>query len=128
MEKDTLAKQISEMIQKTIPEKANVKQVAVYGEVTAASYMIYYYVKTEGNQKWQQCYKMYQELSLSEKTLEKVFSQIAQLLRADFSDEWSNFTLLIKTSTEMPQLLFDNTDLTEGSYEHIQQWEKTYLV
>lgn len=80
------------------------------------------------NPKWHQCYKMYQELSLSEKTLEKVFSQIAQLLRANFSDEWSNFTLLMKTGVEMPELMSDNTDLTEDSYEHTPQWKKTYLV
>lgn len=123
-----LAKQISEIVQQTIPEEVKVEQIAVYGEVTAASYMIYYYAKTAEEQKWYQCYKIYRDLRLSEKNLEKAFSQIAQLLRENASGEWSNFTLLMKNSTGTPELLFDNTDLTEGSYEHMQQWEKAYLV
>lgn len=128
MQKDMLAKQISEIVQQTIPEEVKVEQIAVYGEVTAASYMIYYYAKTAEEQKWYQCYKIYRDLRLSEKNLEKAFSQIAQLLRENASGEWSNFTLLMKNSTGTPELLFDNTDLTEGSYEHMQQWEKAYLV
>lgn len=128
MQKNMLAQQISETIQQTIPKEVTVEQVAVYGEVTAASYMIYYYVKTEEDQKWSQCYKIYRERSLSEKPLEKAFSEIAQLLRDNTSGEWSNFTLIVKSSVETPELLFDNTDLAEGSYEHMQQWEKAYLV
>lgn len=128
MRKELLAKQISEIIQKTIPEDVKVTQIAVYGQVTAVSYMIYYYVKQAGTQDWDQCYKIYRKYSLLEKTLEKAFSQIAQLLREETCEEWTNFTLIEKNSEEVLELLFDNTDLSDGSYEHMKEWEKTYLV
>lgn len=127
MKKELLAQEIAGIIRQTIPETVEVTQTAVYGEVTATSYLIYYYVKVAKDQKWYQCYKIYRVCGASEKALETAFAQIALLLRENVPGEWSNFTLLEKDA-ETPELLFDNTDLSEGSYAHMQQWEKIYLV
>ena len=100
------------------------QKVVIYLEYGEASYCIEFYVKSNGI--YQKCYDLPE---VNEDELLGSFSRIDSMVSRERKgkDLWSNMTMIVNRDGSM-HTDFDYTDLTECSYQYMQDWKKKYLV
>ena len=119
---------ISDYLQPVLPRAWS--KVCLYAEVTDSYSEIFYYCFVDGQIMPIQCYNLVDSYRLTEESIDAVLSKIANVLKGywlNATDKWSVMTYVLFPDGKF-EVIYDYSDLTDGSYEFKEDWKKKHLT